>query len=423
MASVYIRVKSGSGWRYHRIEEGPGRKTGALSAPFFARPTVNGKQIWHRLGADTFQKAKAESELAAAAVDAAKRGLTVTEADALANRNRTSIRHAADIYLDLKRGKRPKTISKYTNTLNRFIKAVEIRFLDEIDVDALRKFKRAMEDEGYSNKTIKDEVSIVTFLLKKNGVTARLPKDEIPVIEEEPAAPYSEEELKKLFIAIDKVSTGTTKKRANAEIVAGREYSGLGFGQAARYRFFLGTAARDKEVTYAAWSDIDFDKKTYHIRGKKDVDFTVKNHEARTVPIPDSLVDLLKARKKNAPNDRWIFVNEDGKPDNHFLRKLKVIALRAGLNCGQCKSTITKGRYEKKHEVAVTCKTDPVCERWLLHRFRKTCATRWESSNIPVRTVQHWLGHKNLETTQIYLGVVSNSDAGMRSNINQAFGD
>ena len=73
-----------------------------------------------------------------------------------------------------------------------------------------------MEDQGYSNKTIKDEISIVTFLLKKNGVKARLPKDEIPVIDEEPAAPYSDEELKKLFVAIDKVSTGTTKKRANA---------------------------------------------------------------------------------------------------------------------------------------------------------------------------------------------------------------
>jgi len=356
MASVYIRVKNATGWRYQSIEEGPGKKTGALSGPFFARPTVNGKQIWHRLGADTFQKAKVESDLAAAAVDAARRGLTVTETDALSNQNRTSIRHAIDTYLDLKRGKRPKTISKYTNCLNRFAETLDIRFLDEINEDSLRKFKRAMENEGYSNKTIKDEINIVTFLLKKNGVKARLPSDEIPVVEEEPAAPYSEEELKNLFAAINKVSTGTAKKKANAEIVNGKEYAGLGFGQAARYKFFLGTAARDKEVTYAAWSDIDFDKKTYHIRGKKDVGFTVKNHEARVVPIPDSLVDLLKARKKNPPHTRWIFVNEDGKPDNHFLRKLKVIALRGGLNCGQCGSTVTKGRYEKKHEVAVTCR-------------------------------------------------------------------
>lgn len=423
MASVYTRVKSGSGWRYERVKVARGQKTGTLSGPFFARPTVNGKQIWHRLGADTFERAKAESNQAAAAVEAARQGLTVSEADALANRNRVSIQSAVGAYLDLKRGKRPKTISKYTNTLNRFVKAAGVRFLDEIDLNVLRRFKRAMEDDGYSNKTIKDEINIVTFLLKKNDLKVRLPNDEIPAVDEEPAAPYSDEELKTLFAAIDKVSTGTTRKRANVEFVVGKQYSGFGFGQAARYRFFLGTAARDKEVTYAAWSDIDFEKKTYHIRGKKDVGFTVKNHEARIVPIPDSLVDLLKARKRNAPHDRWIFVNEDCKPDNHFLRKLKVIALRGGLNCGQCKSKVTKGRYEKKHEVAVGCKTDPVCEHWLLHRFRKTCATRWHANNIPVRTIQHWLGHKNLETTQIYLGIANNADTVLRSNINQAYGD
>lgn len=41
-------------------------------------------------------------------------------------------------------------------------------------------------------------------------------------------------------------------------------------------------------------------------------------------------------------------MNEEGRPDNHFLRKLKRIALHAGLNCGQWVTTLTKGRYETK---------------------------------------------------------------------------
>ena len=45
----------------------------------------------------------------------------------------------------------------------------------------------------------------------------------------------------------------------------------------------------------------------------------------------------------------------------------------------------------------VTCKTDAVCVHWYLHRFRKTCATRWHHEGIPVRSIQHWLGHKTLE--------------------------
>ena len=168
-----------------------------------------------------------------------------------------------------------------------------------------------MVDQGYAGKTIDTRLNIVFFLLKKNGVKARMSRDEMPIVEGEPAVPYTDEELKRLFAEMD-------------------EEEGI------RYKFFLGTGCRDKEVTFAAWNDIDFDKKTYHVRRKEDAHFTLKSHKSRDIPLPDSLVALVKARRKNALHDRWIFVNEEGRPDNHFLRKLKSIAKRAGLNCGQC---------------------------------------------------------------------------------------
>ena len=40
---------------------------------------------------------------------------------------------------------------------------------------------------------------------------------------------------------------------------------------------------------------------------------------------------------------------------------------------------------------------------WHLHRFRDTAATRWLRAGIDVRTVQEWLGHESLATTQKYL--------------------
>ena len=218
----------------------------------------------------------------------------------------------------------------------------------------------------------------------------------MPVVETEAAVPCSEDEMKKLFREMDKE-------------------------EAIRYKFFLGTACRDKEVTYAAWAGINFDKKTYTVRGKPDEGFTVKNHESRTIPIPDTLAAALKARRKPNPSARWIFVNEAGVPDNHFLRKLKRIALRAGVNYGQCRTTVTKGKYTTKKQVEVSCATDPVCEHIYLRRFRKTCATRWQEAGVPIRTIQHYLGHKNLETTALFLGV-SDSDR-MRDKINEAFGD
>ena len=42
--------------------------------------------------------------------------------------------------------------------------------------------------------------------------------------------------------------------------------------------------------------------------------------------------------------------------------------------------------------------------------LRKTAATRWLQSHIDIRTIQTWLGHKSLETTQLYLGVTGVQD-------------
>lgn len=395
--SLYVREKTPAGtWRYRRVKEGRGVKTGDHSAPFFIRPFENGKQMWKTLGAQSFKEAREEANNLAVALHARSKGLTVSEAESLSDANRIPIKNAVDLYLEQKSGKAIKTVFQYRLTLNEFMGAIgpKVRFLDEITENVLRSYKKSMVAKGYAGKTIDTRLNIVFFLLKKNGISARIPRDEMPVVEEEVAVPYSEEDLKKLFATMDDE-------------------------EAIRYKFFLGTGCRDKEVTFAAWNDIDFDKKAYHIRRKEDVQFTPKSHESRSVPLPDSLINLLKFRRKKALHERWIFVNEEGRPDNHFLRKLKRIALRAGLNCGQCRTNITVGRFDKKKVVEVSCKNQPVCQHIYLHRLRKTCATRWHEAGVPIRTIQVWLGHKNLETTMIYLGV---TDSGkLRGNINAAF--
>jgi integrase/recombinase XerD len=397
MLTLYRRVKDGDGkWRAEKVREGRGIRTSTLVGTFFVRPFVNGVQKRHPLHSATFAEARQEANEIEKLYEAQSRGLTVNELTTMQNSNRLPIRTAVETYLDRKKDKAKKTREQYRLTLNEFIEGLgRVKFLDEINVAVLRKYKDFLTAKGFAGKTIDTRINIVNFLLKKNDVEARLPKDEMPVVETEAAVPYGDDELRKLFGEMDEE-------------------------EAIRYKFFLGSACRDKEVTFAAWADLNFDKRTYTVRSKPEAGFTVKNHESRTIPIPDSLAAALKARRKANPTARWIFVNEAGVPDNHFLRKLKRIALRAGVNCGQCRTTITKGKYTKK-EVEVTCATDPVCEHVYLHRFRKTCATRWQEASVPIRTIQHYLGHKNLETTALYLGV-SDTDK-VRDKINTAFGD
>ena len=196
-----------------------------------------------------------------------------------------------------------------------------------------------------------------------------------------PPHPYEPAELQKLFASMDEEET-------------------------VRYKFFLGTACREQEVMYAAWPDIDFARGIYHIRAKPDAGFTPKKHESRYVKMPTELVEVLKQRKKHAPHPRWIFVNGGGKPEGHFLEKLKRIAVRAKLNCGNCTAPWTEGRYPTR-KITVTCKTHPVCQHHYLHRLRKTCASNWEANGVPVRTIQYMLSHTSLETTMRYLGITN----------------
>lgn len=396
MFSVYQRRKNDAGaWRYERVKAGRGVKTGDLQPPFFTRMTRNGKQGWPQLRSTTFKEAQAEIERLEAGVEAQGQGFTVAE---LANPNRLTVAKAVAAFLDhAEKSKKKKTVNGYRLNLKQFQEATSVVFLDQVTRDVLREFRDWLGAQGYDPRTQHNRLMTILSVLKESKISTgfSLTRD-LPTFEEDPPVPFSEDDLKKLFAAMDE-----------QELI--------------RYKFFLGTACREQEVQYATWQDIDFDKMEFHVRAKKDVGFTPKNHEKRSVPMPASLVALMKKYRRNPANTRWLFVNRDKQPDGHFLKKFKRIALHAGVNCGECKTTVTKGRYESKHEIVVSCKSDPVCKHIFLHRLRKTCASRWEAAGIPVRTIQSWLGHSDLNTTQKYLGVVDSSK--LRSGIDKAFGD
>ncbi len=394
MLTLYHRYKNGAGqWRYRRVKTGRGIKTGDIKAPFYVRLSRDGKQIWKTLLATIVTDAQEEAATFEAGLAAEGEGLTVAE---LGNINRVPLAAAIKTFIKhAEKSKKLKTVNGYRLNLNQFEESTSVRLLDQVNRDTIRSFRDWLHDQGYDPRTQHNRVLTVLSLLKENKIQTgfSLSKD-LPTFEEDPPVPFTEEELKKLFGAMDTEQT-------------------------ARYKFFLGTACREQEVQYATWQDVDFEKMEFHIRAKKDVGFTPKNHERRSVPLPASLVALLKVRRKNAPHTRWLFVNKDGKPDGHFLKKFKRIALSAGINCGECTTTVNKGRYDRKRAVQVTCATDPVCEHVFLHRLRKTCASRWEAAGIPVRTIQFWLGHKSLETTMQYLGVTDSSK--LRGSVDKAF--
>src|SRR6266542_1968378 len=113
----------------------------------------------------------------------------------------------------------------------------------------------------------------------------------------------------------------------------------------ALYATLLLTGLRKQELVYLTWEggDVDFKKGVVRVQAKDD--FSPKDYEEREIPMP---------------------------PDE-MLRRLKVIAKHAGV------------------------------ENATLHKFRHTYATRLLENGADIVTVQHLLGHSDIETTREYL--------------------
>jgi integrase len=137
---------------------------------------------------------------------------------------------------------------------------------------------------------------------------------------------------------------------------------------------FLFTGFREQEVMYLFWKDLNPKLRTVRVLSKPDLKFYPKRSEEREVPVPSELADLLE-RHPVSIDSPFVFPSPTGNREQNFLRRCKLIAERAGL--------------------------DP--EEFDLKTFRSTYATSMLRRGFDVRTVQHWMGHKSLETTMRYL--------------------
>lgn len=174
------------------------------------------------------------------------------------------------------------------------------------------------------------------------------------------------------------------------------------------WRFFLGTGFRESECAVAEVTDVNPDTKTIQVIEKSYLGFTPKDCEKRSVPIADALIAQIKERSKSGSCS--LLFGKNGRPDGHLLRLLKTVAFDGGLNCGKCRGTAS-GKE-------VSCADAAVCEKWILHRFRKNFATDRHNGGASARKIQKWLGHSSLETTLRYLALGDDTTDEVRNLVN-----
>ena len=157
------------------------------------------------------------------------------------------------------------------------------------------------------------------------------------------------------------------------------------------------TGIRKREALHLRWQDLDFEESLLHVTRRSGGGFvqawTPKDHEMRSIPLPDRTVTALATWQSVAPeaspyvfmdHGRWEYYrqqveagNWDPSRDltNNVLRRFKTLCRRAGV-----------GHYT-------------------IHDLRRSCITNW-AKELPIHVVQQLAGHSDINTTrQFYLSV------------------
>ena len=253
---------------------------------------------------------------------------------------------------DIQAFRKPMTHWKYQYILGLFAEHVAPKAdVRQITAEDIKSFLAWRKSKGFDPGTTlyTDRVILHNFFskLKLDNPVKDVPR--LPRMRKKPVA-YTDAELEKFFAACND-------------------------WELAFFALALASGLRRGELMTIEWPDLDLARKRVHVTSKPSYGFTPKDWEERTVPVNREVASLLRKHPRLV-GCRLLFPSPNGKPNYRFL-------------------------HDRCKDVAKRAKLNP--EEWRLHRFRDTAATRWLRGGIDVRTVQTWLGHESLDTTQKYL--------------------
>jgi integrase/recombinase XerD len=390
--NIIKKVKVGKSWRFAQLlEDGRGHIR-------WDHVVIDGEDQVHKEGAyylDWYQDGRRKRESVgntpSEVQDRARRkslfleseraGIDVKEPDQLDSRRLSAV---SERFLDAtKARKKIGTYRSYYKSITRFQHRCTRRYIHQITRDDLLDFMSHLaNDLKLGNRTIHGHLMAVITMLRDSGVSGLLQRRDWPKYLTATRPIYESEELAKFFKACDE-------------------------SERILFTFFLASGFREQEVAYLTWPDIDFSNNVVRVKAKPQWGFTPKNYEEREVPIPENVMGTLKGWKSKASStSELVFPSITGGREHHLLDICKEIAWDAGLNCGHC---VTARKQN-------TCATGPHCTKWFLHKFRHTFATIHLRDGVDLRTVQAWMGHKDIASTMVYLKPAQGEEAQRRVN-------
>jgi integrase len=332
-----------------------------------------------RRSVDSFEEVTDTARRKSIELNALKNGIIEQIAEPNPREDRLTIGRAIDEYLEFTKAHRKhRTYLTYRYTLDTLLReSYRKPFVDQVTRQDIVEFMTHCYKRGLGKRTVYDKLVVVLQLFKRHGKTRLLEANDWPDYVDAIRPIYEAEELEAMF----KVATDR---------------------EATLVKFLLGSGFRDQEIRYLLWRDIDFKSHTVRVTAKPQWSFTPKNWEERAVPIPTGLLERLRKLKteRDAAPTQLVFPNSRGNPDSEMDTIIKKVAERAKLNCGHCTT-----------EHGNKCSKGPYCKNFFLHKFRHTFATEHLRHGVDIRTLQTWMGHRDIKSTMVYLKGVQSKDA------------
>jgi integrase/recombinase XerD len=382
-------VKVGDAWRFANVVKRSGRIvrdhvliTGRdehhPEGSYYLEWYEHGKR--HRKAVADFATVAEAARLKAIEVEALKAGVMSRPAQpAVINPNGITLAAAVDQYLAMVQAQRsPRTYISYRYTLKKLlVTSYEKSSLEQVAREDILVFMARCYQLGLGHRTVYDKLVVVLQLFKRHGKSGLIASSDWPKYVEKIRPIYEPEEIQSMF------------NHAIGD-------------EAIFLKFMLGSGFRDQEAQHVCWRDLDFRHSHVRVTAKALWDFRPKNWEERVVPLPSALIDQLRRLKetRNALPAQLVFPNKRGNPNSENDTIVKRVADRAKLNCGQC---VTKHGNK--------CAEGPYCQHFFLHKFRHTFATEHLRHGVDIRTLQTWMGHRDIKSTMVYLKGVQSKDA------------
>jgi integrase len=137
------------------------------------------------------------------------------------------------------------------------------------------------------------------------------------------------------------------------------------FGVIVKLMALLGQ--REGEIAGMRWHELDLDNKVWTLPAPR-----VKNDELHTVPLPDVVVEIIRALPRIKSSGDFVFVGRQGRPPSAFSHAKDRID-----------EVITKANGEK-----------PIAA-WVFHDLRRTVASGMAALGIQLPVIEKVLNHKS----------------------------